>query len=166
MKEHFPQYGNIRKVHCLVHNSLKVDYIINHVNTTHASFLFNKLHISPIKFSQADSRVWRFIKSDVSANVSIIGVIIWHRISFAPFIYSWMAWLVGVSEPIGVGGRSSKIAVILLVASCSSQSLQYGLPGPAKHEHSIPMASSTRRSMHPSALTSLCVSLNFRVPFS
>jgi hypothetical protein len=31
---------------------------------------------------------------------------------FAPFIYSWLAWIVGVSEPIGVGVQISKIAVI------------------------------------------------------
>ena len=37
-----------------------------------------------------------------------------------------------MSEPIGVGGRISKIAVISLVARCSSQLFQYGLPGPAK----------------------------------
>jgi hypothetical protein len=37
-----------------------------------------------------------------------------------------------VSEPIGVGGRISKIAVISLVARCSLQLFQYGLPGPAK----------------------------------
>jgi hypothetical protein len=56
---------------------------------------------------------------------------------FAPLIYPWMAWLVGVSEPIGVGGWSLKIAVISLVGRCSSHLFQYGLPGPAKHEPSI-----------------------------
>jgi hypothetical protein len=40
---------------------------------------------------------------------------------FFLFLYSRMKWLVGESEPIGVSGRSSKIAVISLVASCSLQ---------------------------------------------
>jgi hypothetical protein len=52
---------------------------------------------------------------------------------FAQFIYLWMAWIVGGREPIGVDGRSVKMAAISLVASWSLQ-LQCALPGPAKHE--------------------------------
>ena len=96
---------------------------------------------------------------------------------FAPFVYSWMAWFVGVSEPIGISGHSLKIAVISLVARCSLQLFQYGLRGPVKHETSISvemvsvscswMPAFTRWSMYISVLTSLCVSLNFmRCPLS
>ena len=48
-------------------------------------------------------------------------------------IYILMNGLWVSREPVGIGGHSSKIAVISLVARCRLQLFQYGLPGLAKH---------------------------------